>query len=71
MGVSGTLPVLFSETEVAAHFGLSKRTLQTWRVRGGGPQYMKIGRRVLYAEADLLAFLGARGRAHTSEAPHA
>ena len=31
-------------------------TMQWWRTKGRGPRYFKIGRRVMYASADLDAF---------------
>ena len=61
------LPVLHDEKEAARRLNLSPRTLQAWRLRGGGPQFRKIGRRVMYAEPDLAAFVDAGTRAHTSE----
>jgi hypothetical protein len=46
------------EREAAAYLGpVQVRTLQDWRVRGIGPAYSKLGRRVAYAVADLDAFL--------------
>jgi hypothetical protein len=51
---------LLSEKEAASHLCLvSVRTLQDWRVRGAGPAYTKLGRRVAYAVADLDAFEAA------------
>jgi len=48
---------LLSEREAAVELGpVSVRTLQDWRVRGIGPAYTKLGRRVAYAVADLDAF---------------
>lgn len=67
MGASTALPVLIDEKEAADRLGLSPRTLQAWRVSGGGPVYRKIGRRVAYAVSDLAAFVEAGARSHTSE----
>lgn len=67
MNTSNSLPVLLDEKEAADRLGLSPRTLQAWRVSGGGPVYRKIGRRVAYAVPDLVAFVDAGTRAHTSE----
>jgi hypothetical protein len=67
MNTSNSLPVLLDEKEAADRLGLSPRTLQAWRVSGGGPIYRKVGRRVLYAVPDLAAFVDAGTRAHTSE----
>lgn len=58
---------LLTETEAALHLGCSIRTLQSWRLRGGGPGYSKVGRLVRYRPADLSAFVEAGARRHTSE----
>lgn len=51
---------LLSEREASAHLGpVSVRTLQDWRIRGVGPAYTKLGRRVAYDIADLDAFKAA------------
>lgn len=46
-----------NEWRAAEMLGISVRTLQTWRLRGGGPQYLKLGRSVRYRTSDLLAFM--------------
>lgn len=53
--------------EAAAYAGLEAKTLERWRVHGGGPVYSKIGGRVVYDVADLNAFIDACKRRHTSE----
>ena len=53
-------------TEAAAHLCLSPRTLERWRVTGGGPTYRKLGRAVRYAVADLERFARAEERVSTS-----
>ncbi len=68
MNTSNSLPVLLGEKDAADRLGLSPRTLQAWRVSGGGPVYRKVGRRVLYAVPDLAAFVDAGARHHTSGA---
>ena len=41
-------------TEQAAfHSNFSRRTLETWRVNGKGPAYLKIGSAVRYIKNDL------------------
>lgn len=67
MHTSNSLPVLLDEKDAADRLGLSPRTLQSWRISGGGPIYRKIGRRVAYAVDDLAAFVEAGARANTSE----
>src|SRR5262245_36457531 len=51
----------------AAYSGLARSTLEKLRVLGGGPRYMKIGRRVLYDVADLEQWLASHRRRSTSD----
>ncbi len=45
----------------AEYVGLSARTLQRYRVEGGGPVFTRLGaRRVAYQQSDLDAWLNAR-----------
>jgi excisionase family DNA binding protein len=53
---STLLAVLYTETEVAEKWGVSRKTLQAWRIRGGGPKYIKMGRSVRYSEDALAEF---------------
>lgn len=46
--------------EAAEFLQLSPRTLNKQRVYGGGPQFHKFGRRVVYALADLESWANAR-----------
>ena len=46
--------------EAAEFLNLSPRTLNKQRVYGGGPQFHKFGRRVVYALLDLEAWASAR-----------
>jgi len=50
----------------AGYLGLSPRTLEKLRVRGGGPTYAKFGRRVVYAVEDLDRWAAERRRDSTS-----
>lgn len=58
---------LVDERQAAVRLAVSVRTLQQWRVSGGGPRFAKIGRCVRYRASDLEAFVVANLRAHTSE----
>ena len=59
-----------SERKVAEYLGLTPRALQSWRTRGGGPIYLRIGHRtVRYSQADLEAWLEARRFGNTDEEP--
>lgn len=37
----------------------SERTLETWRRLGGGPSFIRLGRRVLYAKSAVDAWIAA------------
>ena len=56
-----------NETQAAQLLGLSVRTLQAWRVRGGGPRYCKVGRAVRYQRKVLIAFQEACTVSSTTE----
>jgi hypothetical protein len=56
------------DTRAAADFlGISPRTLEGLRVRGGGPRFAKIGGSVRYRIASLEAYLRQQERASTSD----
>jgi hypothetical protein len=42
--------------EAAERLRVAPGTLANWRTAGGGPRYIKFGRRVLYPEAELNVF---------------
>lgn len=48
-----TTPAYFSNGEAAEFLRLSPRTLEKYRVTGGGPRFRKLGRRVVYSRSDL------------------
>ncbi|MES2291564.1 MAG: helix-turn-helix domain-containing protein [Pseudomonadota bacterium] len=49
-----------SNSAAADLLSLSPRTLEKYRVIGGGPVFRKFGRRVLYAREDLESWARAR-----------
>jgi predicted DNA-binding transcriptional regulator AlpA len=56
-------------TEDAANYtGLSASTLTKLRLTGGGPEYIKLGKVVVYDLADLDAWLLSKRRRSTSVA---
>jgi len=59
---------LFSQNELAKHFGVSVRTLERQRVDGTGVPYILIGRLVRYRKSDIEAYTNGRRRGSTSEA---
>jgi hypothetical protein len=56
MQSSPDLDSALNENQAAEFLGVSVRTLQAWRVRGGGPPYVKIGRSVRYQRQVLVRF---------------
>lgn len=58
---------LLDEKQAAALLNVSVKTLQAWRYRGNGPRFVKFGRSVRYALADLEAFVLERLRTSTSD----
>ena len=48
ISIAADLDAALNENQAAEFLGVSARTLQAWRVRGGGPRYVKIGRSVRY-----------------------
>lgn len=63
-----TLDDLLNTLDSATYLDLSPRTLEKWRLNGGGPAYIKLGRAVRYRVSDLEAFLAERRRLSTSDA---
>lgn len=57
----------FNQKQAAEFLGIPERSVESYRLRGGGPPYYKIGARVVYDEADLAAWLAARRCTSTSD----
>ena len=60
------LPVFLNATAAAKFLGVSKRSLERWRLEGTGPAFRKFGHRVFYAERDILDWVDARRYRSTS-----
>ena len=59
------------QTDEAAHYlGLAAQTLCKWRCSGGGPRFIRLGRKVVYRIKDLDAFLESRVCESTTDADH-
>ena len=52
--------------EAAAQLNVAVSTLEAWRVRGGGPEYVKFGKAVRYSDEGLDKFVASRTRTSTS-----
>ncbi|KLU27672.1 hypothetical protein EOS_03425 [Caballeronia mineralivorans PML1(12)] len=62
-----TATKLLTPAEAAAFMGFSIRALESWRIRGEGPPFIKLPRAVRYSEEALLAFLEASTRTATKQ----
>lgn len=60
-------PRRLTEKEAAARLALSTRTLQQWRVRGGGPPFLKLGAAVRYDSDALERWATGQTRSNTSD----
>lgn len=62
-------PELHIDEKKAAEFiGISYRTLQGYRVKGGGPEYIKIGKKaVRYKIQDLINWVNSKKKQNTSQ----
>ena len=59
---------LLTTKNAATYCAVSPRTLEKWRLVGGGPRYRKIGRRtVRYSLEDLSEFVESDVRKSTSD----
>jgi predicted DNA-binding transcriptional regulator AlpA len=58
---------LLDPPAVADLLGVKRATLATWRWRGDGPPFVRVGSRVRYSPADLDDWLAARRRCSTSD----
>lgn len=60
---------LMDERSLSCLLGVSVRTVQAWRVKGGGPVFLKFNNRLVrYRKADVEAWLEALAMPHTSAA---
>lgn len=59
---------LLSTGETAEALGLKPQTLRVWRIRGGGPRFIRLSAsRVAYDSRDLDEWVRSRAFASTSE----
>ncbi len=66
--VAADYDAALNENQAAEFLGVSVRTLQAWRVRGGGPQYLKMSRAVRYQRRQLVIFQQEHTVSSTTEA---
>jgi excisionase family DNA binding protein len=51
IGPSGKMTL--TDVEVATRLGVSRFTLRSWRIKGHGPKFLKMGRAVRYRPDDV------------------
>jgi len=62
------LDCMIDETKAAGFVGYTIRALQNWRVRGGGPKFIKVsGRSIRYRRRDLIEWAESKLCANTSQ----
>ncbi|WP_416908041.1 MAG: helix-turn-helix transcriptional regulator [Polymorphobacter sp.] len=62
---------LITERDAAGFLGYTMRALQNWRLRGGGPAFIKVsGRSVRYRRRDLIAWVDSKIARHTTSYPN-
>lgn len=66
MSAIATSPSFMTTTEVAETCRTSPETVRYWRHVGKGPKSFKVGRRVLYATDDVVAWLAEAREAATA-----
>lgn len=52
-------------SEAAQYLTVAESTLEAWRSRGGGPEFLKLGKAVRYSQEALDEFISARIRKNT------
>ncbi len=58
---------LLGESETAQMLSVSTRTLQAWRLKGGGPVFVRCGRAVRYRRRNLISWIDANAVSSTSQ----
>jgi predicted DNA-binding transcriptional regulator AlpA len=54
------IPRLLNEAQLTERLNISKAAARRWRLENRGPQFIKLGRRVLYPEHKLVQWLESR-----------
>jgi predicted site-specific integrase-resolvase len=61
----------FSPDEAARTIGVASQTLARWRCEGGGPPFIRVGRKIMYGATDITAWMNSRRMSSTSAAAQA
>ena len=57
----------YNQTDLAKHWNISERTLEHWRMKGIGPLFLKLGKRVVYRVEDVRDYEAQSLRKSTSQ----
>lgn len=68
MSVAEISPLLLPG-EAADILKVAEVTMRSWRVKGSGPAYVRVGNQIRYRRADIEAFIEAQLRNSTSQQP--
>jgi hypothetical protein len=60
-----------NQRELAERWNISQRTLERWRWVGDGPQFLKLGGRVVYRVEDVERYEAEQLRSHTGSSTSA
>ena len=60
-----------NQRELAERWNISQRTLERWRWVGDGPQFLKLGGRVVYRVEDVERYEVEQLRSHTGSSTSA
>jgi hypothetical protein len=53
------LSAFFTQGELARELGVTRKTLDRWKLEGKGPSITKIGRKILYSRKGVISWLAA------------
>lgn len=59
--------LLLTTLEASQYLHVSPRTLEKWRLVGGGPRYRKLIHRVVYTQDDIDTWVDEQARTSTSD----
>lgn len=58
---------LLTTNQAAKTLQISVATMNVWRMKGLGPEYIKVGRQVRYTDQSLIEFCNENTKRHTGE----
>lgn len=58
---------LWTTLKLSEFLGVSPRTIENWRLRGGGPKYVMVGGRPRYQPETVQEWLKSREQRHSSD----